>query len=320
MSGVFFDAVLCALILAAALAAVAGRGLFRAVVFFILYGVLVATAWLRLDAIDVALAEAAIGAGLTGVLLLGAVARLARTGARAHDPPLAVVLTAGLAATGMTAVLGWSFLELPPPQGLQEAVAASLPDSGVENPVTAVLLNFRAWDTLLESIVLLAALIGVWSLTRDEAWGAPAGIPQHVRPGGVLSTFGRVLPPIGVLIGVYLVWAGASRAGGAFQGGTVLAAVILLAAMAGVLRPPRVTARRWRMALVAGPVVFLLAGLAGLGAGAFLTIPPAHAKPLILTIEAALTLSIAVTLALAVLGPPEDAAAAPSPDAKGEER
>lgn len=318
MSALVFDAVLCALILAAALAAVAGRGLFRAVVFFILYGVLVATAWLRLDAIDVALAEAAIGAGLTGVLLLGAVARLARLGAQGHDPPLAVVLTAGLAAAGASVVLVWSFLALPPPQGLQVAVADSLPESGVENAVTAVLLNFRAWDTLLESIVLLAALIGVWSLTRDDAWGGRAGIPQHVRPGGVLSTFGRVLPPIGVLIGVYLVWAGASRAGGAFQGGTVLAAVILLAAMAGILRPPEVTARGWRIALVAGPAVFLLAGLAGLGAGAFLTIPPAHAKALILTVEAALTLSIAVTLALAVLGPPEPPAL--SPDPRGEAR
>lgn len=50
--------------------------LFRAVVLFITLGLLLALAWVRLDAPDVALAEAAIGAGLTGVLLLDAAAQM----------------------------------------------------------------------------------------------------------------------------------------------------------------------------------------------------------------------------------------------------
>ena len=50
--------------------------LFEAIVFFIAFGLLMALAWVRLDAPDIALAEAAIGAGLTGALLLAALARL----------------------------------------------------------------------------------------------------------------------------------------------------------------------------------------------------------------------------------------------------
>lgn len=50
--------------------------LFKAIVLFIAFGLLMALAWVRLDAPDVALAEAAIGAGLTGALLLSALARL----------------------------------------------------------------------------------------------------------------------------------------------------------------------------------------------------------------------------------------------------
>ena len=124
--------------------------------------------------------------------------------------------------------------------------------------------------------------------------------------GGVLAGFGRVLPPVGLLVGVWLVWAGADAHGGAFQGGTVLAAVGLVAAMAGLIRPPRIGLPAWHAALVAGPAVFLIAGLAGsVFAGGFLTLPPALAKPAIVTIELALTVSIAVTLALLVLGPPE---------------
>lgn len=306
VADIAFDLVLCTLLLGAALAALSRRPLFGAVIFFIVYGVFVAIAWLRLGATDVALAEAAIGAGLTGVLLLGALARLDLA---AHTEPgfgLAEALTA-MAAGGVALGLAWAFLALPEPGGLQPLVAANLAQSGSENPVTAVLLNFRAWDTLLESIVLLAALIGVWALADDAAWGGRPGLHHHTRPGGVLASFGRVLPPMGLLVGVYLVWAGASQPGGAFQGGTVLAAVWLLVAMAGVVRAPHVAAPMLRLALVAGPAVFLAVGLAGVAAGAFLSLPPDFAKALILTIEVALTLSIAVTLAALVVGPPESA-------------
>ena len=50
--------------------------LFKAIVLFIAFGLLMALAWVRLEAPDVALAEAAIGAGLTGALLMAALARL----------------------------------------------------------------------------------------------------------------------------------------------------------------------------------------------------------------------------------------------------
>ena len=50
--------------------------LFKAIVLFITFGLLMALAWVRLDAPDIALAEAGIGAGLTGALLLAAFAKL----------------------------------------------------------------------------------------------------------------------------------------------------------------------------------------------------------------------------------------------------
>ncbi len=300
-----FDLVLCGMIIAVALAAVAGRGAFRAVVFFITYGVMIALAWLRLGAFDVALAEAAIGAGLTGVLLLGAVARLRRAGSE-DEIPCGLNWPAVVGAFAIISGLVWAVITMPPVAGLTGQVTEVLPQTGVQNPVTAVLLNLRAWDTLLESIVLLSALLAVWSLSRDGVWGERPGLIQHARPDGVLVSLGRLLPPVGLLVGVYLVWAGASRPGGAFQGGTVLAAVGLLAAMSGLVRPPRVTSQGLRLALILGPSVFLLVGLWGLGAGGFLLLPEDIAKPLILGIELALTVSIAVTLALLILGPPEE--------------
>jgi multisubunit Na+/H+ antiporter MnhB subunit len=301
------DAALCALALGAALATVAGRGLFRAIVFFVVYGVLLAITWVRLGAVDVALAEAAIGAGLTGVLFLGAYGRLARAGIPG-DPPSVPAWPAAVAGAGLAGALCWAWLSLPaqPEAAVAAPLAEALPRAGVGNPVTAVLLNFRAWDTLLESVVLLAALVGLWTLTREAAWGGRVGLPQHVRAGGVLAGFGRALPPVGLLVGVYVVHAGADAPGGAFQGGTVLAAVGLAAVLAGAMRRPRMGAPGWRAALVAGPAVFLAAGLAGAALGhGFLTLPEAVAGTAILVIEVALAASIAVTLAFLVLGPPE---------------
>lgn len=298
------DIALCALILGVGLATVVGRGVFRAVIFFITYGLLLGIGWARLGAIDVALAEAAISAGLTGVLLLAAQGRL-RTMKTEAEPPARARLPAALAGLSVAFVLGWAWFALPVDQAPD--LSQVLPESGVGNPVTAVLLNFRAWDTLLESVVLLTALVGVWMLAQDVNWDAALGPRFHARPNGVLANFGRILPPIGLIFGVYLVWAGADDTGGAFQGGTVLAAVILLAMMAGALQPPSVAHPVWRVGLVLGPLVFVLAGIAGaVLSDGFLTLPLTIAKPAILTIEAALSLSIAATLALLVIGPPDD--------------
>ncbi|MDZ7839592.1 MAG: DUF4040 domain-containing protein [Gammaproteobacteria bacterium] len=72
MIDLWLDMLLVFALLATAAAALCSRDLFRAVVLFIAFGLLMALGWVRLEAPDVALAEAAIGAGLTGVLLLDA--------------------------------------------------------------------------------------------------------------------------------------------------------------------------------------------------------------------------------------------------------
>ena len=71
-----FDVLLIALLLVLAWQAIGGASLFRSVVLFIAYGLVMALAWVRLGSPDIALAEAAIGAGLTSVLLLAAVRRM----------------------------------------------------------------------------------------------------------------------------------------------------------------------------------------------------------------------------------------------------
>jgi uncharacterized MnhB-related membrane protein len=77
LSLVAIDGLLALAIVALAVGALSVRSLFTGVVLFIALGLLLALAWVRLEAPDLALAEAAIGAGLAGALLLAAVRRLA---------------------------------------------------------------------------------------------------------------------------------------------------------------------------------------------------------------------------------------------------
>lgn len=201
-----------------------------------------------------------------------------------------LVLVAGL-------WLAYVILTLTPRfEGPAGKVAQNLDVSGVVNPVTAVLINFRGYDTLLEMAVLLVAMLGVWSLG-----GAPKlGV---FEPGPVLGVLVRCMVPLLILVAAYLLWSGAHAPGGAFQAGSVLGAVGVILLLA-----------RWpvergfygvvlRLLLCLGLCVFAGVGAATVLAGrAFLQYPPSLAGGLILLIETAATLSIAITLAGLFLG------------------
>jgi multisubunit Na+/H+ antiporter MnhB subunit len=299
---------LVGLLMALAVWTLVARDTFAAVSGFVPYGLLLTLAWLQLRAVDVAMTEAAIGAGLTGVLLIAAAARLRPTEAPAwaERPGLPTRVLAAIVSAAVAAGIGACVLLLPDPAPtLAPAVAQNIASTGVGNPITAVLMSFRAMDTLLEAVVLLLGLIGVWSLAPDRAWGGRPGPAPTEDPNSILGYLARVLPPIGIVVGVYILWVGADLPGGKFQGATVLAAMWLLVMMAGISDAPAVD-RTWvRLALAGGPAVFIAIGLLGAGvAGAFLGYPEGLAKPLIVVVEAALLPSLAVTLALLLTGPP----------------
>jgi multisubunit Na+/H+ antiporter MnhB subunit len=193
--------------------------------------------------------------------------------------------------------IGYAVLALSPrAPGLLEPVRQRLPDSGVHNAVTAVLLNFRGYDTLLEVSVLLLAVVGIWSL---------AEMPRRRvgPPGLVLEFLVQVLVPFMVLLGAYLVGAGSHAAGGAFQGGAVFAAALVLMLLAGAPLPAGLRGWPLRALLVLGLLSFVVTGLVTMASsGRFLELPVALAGRLILMIELAAAVSIGVILACALRG------------------
>ena len=107
MMAMLLDGSLVLLILMVAAWTVAVRDSFAAVVGYTVYGLLLALAWVRLAAVDAALTEAAIGGGLTGVLLIRAAVRLRQTeaGSRAETPGPLFRVMAALVAAGIAAAL-----------------------------------------------------------------------------------------------------------------------------------------------------------------------------------------------------------------------
>ena len=193
--------------------------------------------------------------------------------------------------------LGNAVMSLPSEQtGLSVEVEAAMANSGVSHQVTAVLLNFRGYDTLLEMAVLLLALIGVWSL-------APATSAPHSSPGAVLERLAQLYVPLMLLTAGYLLWTGAHAPGGAFQGGAVLAAAGVLMFLSGRSLPASLEGWPLRLTILLGLVVFTaVAALLAWQQGTLLGYPPTAAGELILLIETAAAISIGATLAALFLG------------------
>ena len=294
-----FDITLGSLLLILAGAALHVRQLYTGIILFIAFGLMLALTWARLGAADLALAEAAIGAGLTGVLLLAALARGQQQPDTAPPAPLSS-WTAGLLGTLVTLLLLRAVVPLEQgPLILPDMVAEQLDASGVSHPVTAVLLNFRAWDTLLELVVLLLAVLGVRQLQPTS--GRPP------EPWALLRAWSRILAPLSIILAGYLLWRGSHAPGGAFQAGALLAAGIVVLRLAGLL--PLLQWRYWpiRAALLGGIALFLAVAAATLWVGdGWLNMPVTWSGPLIILIEVAATLSIAVSLSLLVVGEREE--------------
>lgn len=332
MSGLAWalDAAVVVLLLGLATRIVFTRDLFEATVLFIAFGLTLSLAWVRLEAPDLALAEAALGAGVTGALLLYAHRRLSEltvepapsdvvlgpeTGRTGRDRlgPLRWVLggTVGALAVGFGALIPG----LPEREPFLPArVAERLAETAASNPVTGVVLDFRAYDTLLEVGVLVVAMVAVWSMDRGTADFAR---PGEERPGEdlILGALTRLVVPVVGLTAVYLVWIGGREPGGAFQAGALLAGTGVLLAAAGILRPVTAAAPLVRALGVAGFGVVIVVGLGTLiRSGSFLAYPEGRAHGLLLLIEGVLAVSIAVVLTALFIDVTAVPAGEPSPE------
>jgi multicomponent Na+:H+ antiporter subunit B len=161
---------------ATTLAIVVQRNLFAVVVLGGIYSFLMATVLVALDAVDVAMTEASVGAGISTVLLLGALYLCgggeAKPMLRPWLPLVIALVIVGVLVYGTLGLPAFSDPAAPihvhvVPRYLRDA----LRETGVPNVVTAVLASYRGYDTLGETTVVFTAGIGVIALLRHARRG-----------------------------------------------------------------------------------------------------------------------------------------------------
>lgn len=194
---IFIDFSLLALLAVTALAVVRVQNLFAAVMLAGIYSFLSACIFTVMDAVDVAFTEAAVGAGISTVLML---ATLALVGSKVTTPQFRITAISTKETSGRPvfpffvvlftgAILVYGTLDMPPygdpANPIHHHVAPHyLEESGreidVPNVVTSVLADYRGYDTMGETTVVFTAAIGVMILLAglggrdsfgEEGWG-----------------------------------------------------------------------------------------------------------------------------------------------------
>lgn len=232
---VVIDLILLAMLAITALRVIFLKDLFAVVMLFGIYSFLSALIFVNMDAVDVAFTEAAVGAGISTVLMLSTLVLTGRKEKKADHSsflPLIVVLVTG-------AALVYGTLDMPPfgnpdnPTNQHVApryIEDSPKEVGLPNMVTSVLASYRGFDTLGETAVVFAAAIGVLSLLgapKREKGVLESGLKSHI----VLGVIAKLVIPLILLFALYVQFHGDYGPGGGFQAGVIAAAAFILYAL-----------------------------------------------------------------------------------------
>ena len=157
-----------------ALSVVVTRSLFAIVTLSGVFSLLSAMLFIRLDAVDVAFTEAAVGAGISSVLMLGTLALTSRSEYSDRKvqviPLIAVVLTGTLLVYGTLDMPNFGARDTPAQTHVGPDYLERIPkEIDVPNAVTAILASYRGYDTLGEVAVVFTAGIGVLLLMSGLA-------------------------------------------------------------------------------------------------------------------------------------------------------
>ena len=304
-----FGLFLLTLLVITAIAIVRTEDLFVAVMLTSIFSLLMAANFFILDAADVALTEAAVGAGVTTVIFLCALALTDDKEKPRQGSRWVTFSTVGVLAL----LIIYATFDKPrlgdPDAPVHQHIAPWYIEKTTEyidipNVVTAILSSFRGYDTLGEVFVVFAACIGVLFILvvspprkSRQVTEKNSGLRHHLIP----QVVGRLLIPFIVLFGLYVQFHGEYSPGGGFQAGAIIATgVILYALLEGEAEALRAIPRGVLLGMVVGGA--LLYGGVGVACmfmgGAFLDYSVLAADPIfgqqlgILIIEAGVGMAV----------------------------
>lgn len=286
--------------------------MFAVVMLAGIYGLVCASFFVAMDAVDVAFTEASVGAGISTLLMLTTVAMTGRTDHEATHKPLmafvAVIVTGGLLIYGTFDMPYFGSADAPVHQHVgPHYIYDSIQEIGVPNMVTSVLASYRGFDTFGEVTVIFTAGIGVLALLsvarrpEDDAVMEAINDSMHEKHL-ILRIVIKTMIPFIVLYAFYVQFHGDYGPGGGFQAGVIFAAGIILYAMLFGLGAARrvITQPVVQMLSALGVLVYGSVGLVSmLNGGSFLDYNVLAADPIagqhlgILLIELGVGLTVA---------------------------
>lgn len=217
------------------------KDLFAVVMLSGIYGLLSASFFVDMDAVDVAFTEASVGAGVATLLMLTTITITGRfENSNRHKPLLAlfvVMMTGSLLIYGTLDMPHFGSADAPVHQHVAPRyINDSMQEVGVPNIVTSVLASYRGFDTFGEVVVIFTAGIGVLALlsvmhrTRNDGEIKIINDSMH-EDHLILRIVAKILIPFILLFALYVQFHGDYGPGGGFQAGVIFAAAIFLYTM-----------------------------------------------------------------------------------------
>jgi multicomponent Na+:H+ antiporter subunit B len=220
-----------AFLLLVAIAAIRLRDLFAVVMLFSIYSLLTAALFMDLDAVDVAFTEAAVGAGVSTILMLSTLRLVGRREAKHKHTWLPISIVAITGAALLYGVSDAPLIGAPDAPAHQHVAPRYIQqgpiETGVPNMVTAVLASYRGFDTLGETLVIFTAGVAVLVLL-GMGQGAAHKTPRADGDELAKQHIVKILIPFILIFAVYVQFHGDFSAGGGFQAGVIFAAGFVL--------------------------------------------------------------------------------------------
>ena len=227
------------MLIATAVGIAVNRDLLSVVMLSSIYGLLSANFFVTMDAVDVAFTEAAVGAGISPLLMFTTMAIVGRYEKLPHRWSLSALLLVSITgALLLAATMDMPAFGAPDAPAQQHVAPRYIEQSGTEigipNIVTSVLASYRGFDTFGEVTVIFTAGIGVLSLLMVVGDGNGSSVSSHLLKAShhkILRIVSKVLIAPILLFALYVQFHGDYGPGGGFQAGVIFAAAIIVYAM-----------------------------------------------------------------------------------------
>ena len=207
----------------------------RVIIYFGVYSLVAGAALLILGAPDVAMAEIAISAFATIFFVIGAEKYYNLTQGldmsqeeKIEKKNKGKKIASYAAPLVFVAFIFGLVLYFAPgsehnPYLKEQYITRFMDEMGGENAVTSIYLGYRVYDTIFEALVLVVAVVAVLHMSWFERASIADGIHSDINRSGLAIFIIRIITPLILVLGIYLIANGFLTPGGGFQGGVAVA-------------------------------------------------------------------------------------------------